>query len=228
MDPSCTCELCELKGLFFENLEGDQLDMICSGKVEKEFSQGESIIKEGTLIKDFVYLKSGLVKLFRSDSNGKEQIISISKPFDYVSLLSVFSNDQYNYSVSALEDSVTCNIKMEDIRSIVSDNGNLALNLLKRMSKVADKIILDSLAIRTKHLRGRVAFLLIYFSQDVYFSSEFDLPLSRKEMAEYVGMTTENVIRSLSEFRRDGILKIYGKTIHIVNMDTLKSIAEFG
>lgn len=228
MDPSCTCELCELKGLFFENLEGDQLDMICSGKVEKEFSQGESIIKEGTMIKDFVYLKSGLVKLFRSDSNGKEQIISISKPFDYVSLLSVFSNDQYNYSVSALEDSVTCNIKMEDIRSIASDNGNLALNLLKRMSKVADKIILDSLAIRTKHLRGRVAFLLIYFSQDVYFSSEFDLPLSRKEMAEYVGMTTENVIRSLSEFRRDGILKIYGKTIHIVNMDTLKSIAEFG
>jgi len=228
MDPSCTCELCELKGLFFENLEGDQLDMICSGKVEKEFSQGESIIKEGTMIKDFVYLKSGLVKLFRSDSSGKEQIISISKPFDYVSLLSVFSNDQYNYSVSALEDSVTCNIKMEDIRSIASDNGNLALNLLKRMSKVADKIILDSLAIRTKHLRGRVAFLLIYFSQDVYFSSEFDLPLSRKEMAEYVGMTTENVIRSLSEFRRDGILKIYGKTIHIVNMDTLKSIAEFG
>ena len=228
MDPSCTCELCELKGLFFENLEGDQLDMICSGKVEKEFSQGESIIKEGTLIKDFVYLKSGLVKLFRSDSHGKEQIISISKPFDYVSLLSVFSNDHYNYSVSALEDSVTCNIKMEDIRSIASDNGNLALNLLKRMSKVADKIILDSLAIRTKHLRGRVAFLLIYFSQDVYFSSEFDLPLSRKEMAEYVGMTTENVIRSLSEFRRDGILKIYGKTIHIVNMDTLKSIAEFG
>ncbi len=228
MDPSCTCELCELKGLFFENLEGDQLDMICSGKVEKEFSQGESIIKEGTMIKDFVYLKSGLVKQFRSDSYGKEQIISISKPFDYVSLLSVFSNDQYNYSVSALEDSVTCNIKMEDIKSIASDNGNLALNLLKKMSKVADKIILDSLAIRTKHLRGRVAFLLIYFSQDVYFSSEFDLPLSRKEMAEYVGMTTENVIRSLSEFRRDGILKIYGKTIHIVNMDTLKSIAEFG
>lgn len=228
MDPSCTCELCELKGLFFENLEGDQLDMICSGKVEKEFSQGESIIKEGTLIKDFVYLKSGLVKQFRCDSHGKEQIISISKPFDYVSLLSVFSNDHYNYSVSALEDSVTCNIKMEDIRSIASDNGNLALNLLKRMSKVADKIILDSLAIRTKHLRGRVAFLLIYFSQDVYLSSEFDLPLSRKEMAEYVGMTTENVIRSLSEFRRDGILKIYGKTIHIVNMDTLKSIAEFG
>ena len=117
---------------------------------------------------------------------------------------------------------------MDDIKFILNDNGNLALNLLSRMSKVADKIILDTLEIRTKHLRGRVAFLLIYFSQNVYFSPEFDLPLSRKEMAEYVGMTTENVIRTLSEFRRDGILKIYGKTIHIVNMDTLISISEFG
>ena len=228
MDPQCNCEQCDLKGLFIENLEGDHLDIICSGKVEKEFSQGEIIIKEGILIKDFVYLKSGLVKLFRSDSYGKEQIISISKPFDYVSLLSVFSNDRYNYSVTALEDSVTCNIKMEDIISLVHNNGKLALNLLKKMSQVADQIILDSLKIRKKHLRGRVAFLLIYFSQDVYDASEFDLPLTRKEMAEFVGMTTENVIRSLSELRRDGILKIYGKTIHIVNMDTLRSIAEFG
>jgi CRP/FNR family transcriptional regulator len=96
------------------------------------------------------------------------------------------------------------------------------------MSRIADSIILESLEIRKKHLRGRVAYLLIYFAQKIFFSTEFDLPLSRKEMADYVGMTTENVIRTLSEFRRDGILKIYGKTIQIANMDTLKSIAEFG
>ena len=147
---------------------------------------------------------------------------------DYVSLLSVFSTDTYNYSVSALEDSVTCNLKMTDVKSLLNDNGKLALNLLKKMSRIADKIIIDSLNIRKKHLRGRVAFLLIYFADEVYHSPEFDLPLSRKEMAEYVGMTTENVIRTLSEFRQDEILKIYGKTIQIINLDRLKSIAEFG
>jgi CRP-like cAMP-binding protein len=228
MDLSCSCELCELKGLFIETLEGDHLDVICSSKIEKPFSAGETISKEGMQIKDFVYLKSGLVKLFRSDPGGKEQIITIAKPFDYVSLLSVFSDDRYNYSVTALEDSVTCNIDMLEVQKLVIENGKLALNLLRKMSRVADQIILDSLEIRKKHLRGRVAFLLLYFSQDIYQASEFDLPLTRKEMAEYVGMTTENVIRTLSEFRRDGILKIYGKTIQIANMDTLKSIAEFG
>jgi CRP/FNR family transcriptional regulator len=117
---------------------------------------------------------------------------------------------------------------MEDVRSLINDNGKLALNLLSKMSRMADKVILDSLDIRVKHLRGRVAYLLIYFAKEVYFSDEFDLPLTRKEMAEYVGMTTENVIRTLSEFRKDGILKIYGKTIQIANMDSLRSISEFG
>ena len=228
MDPSCSCEHCELKELFVDNLVGDDLDIVCSGKEERDYQQGESIIREGTQINEFTYLKSGLVKLYRSDQSGKEQIISIAKPMDYVSLLSVFSNKNYNYSVAALEDSTTCNLKMSDVKNLVNVNGKLALNLLSKMSRVADKVILDSLEIRVKHLRGRVAFLLIYFAEEVYVSSEFDLPLTRKEMAEYVGMTTENVIRTLSEFRKDGILKIYGKTIQIANMDSLKSISEFG
>ena len=228
MDPGCTCELCELRELFVQNLDNEHAEIVCSGKVEKTFRQGEVIIKEGTLIQEFTYLKSGLVKLFRSDPSGREQIITIARPMDYVSLLSVFSDKYYNYSVSALEDSVTCNLKMDDIRTLANENGKLAFNLLKKMSRIADTIILESLEIRKKHLRGRVAYLLIYFSQTIFYSEEFDLPLTRKEMADYVGMTTENVIRTLSEFRRDGILKIYGKTIHIANMDSLKSIAEFG
>lgn len=228
MDPRCTCEYCELKELFVDKLTGDHYDIVCNGKVEKDYRQGETIIKEGTHIKEFTYLKTGLVKLYRSDASGKEQIISIAKPMDYVSLLSVFSNKKYNYSVSALEDSVTCNLKLEDVTSIIEDNGTLALNMLSKMSRVTDKLILDSLQIRVKHLRGRVAYLLIYFSRDIYSSQEFDLPLTRKEMAEYVGMTTENVIRTLSEFRKDGILKIYGKTIHIINMESLQAIADFG
>lgn len=228
MDVGCTCELCELRELFVVNLDDKAMNLVCDGRVEKAYHAGETIIKEGTIIRDFTYLKSGLVKLFRSDPSGKEQIITIARPMDYVSLLSVFSDEYYNYSVTALEDSVTCNLKMDDIRAMINENGKLAMNLLGKMSRVADTIILETLEIRKKHLRGRVAHLLIYFASNVFYAEEFELPLTRKEMAEYVGMTTENVIRTLSEFRRDGILKIYGKTIQIVNMESLKSIAEFG
>ena len=228
MDVKCNCDNCELKELFVDSLEEDHMEAVCSSKKEKEYSTGEVIIKERTEIREFTYLKSGLVKLVKSDSSENEQIITIAKPMDYVSLLSVFSNDRYNYSVTALENSVTCTLDLDDLRSMMQENGSLALSLLQKMSRAADRIILDTLEIRKKHLRGRVAYLLLYFSDNVYFSSEFDLPLTRKEMAEYVGMTTENVIRTLSEFRKDGILKIYGKTIQIVNLEMLRSISEFG
>ena len=228
MDAGCTCENCELRELFVVNLDETNMFQVCEGRVEKSYRAGETIIKEGTRIRNFSYLKSGLVKLFRSDQSGKEQIITIARPMDYVSLLSVFSDERYNYSVTALEDSVTCNLSMEIIRNLINNDGKLALNLLGKMSRVADEIILESLEIRKKHLRGRVAYLLIYFSMKVFHADEFELPLTRKEMAEYVGMTTENVIRTLSEFRKDGILKIYGKTIQIVNMESLRAVAEFG
>lgn len=225
---TCDCELCDLKSLFYSHLEKEEVELFCSGKIEKEYSKGEVIIKEGSLVMDFIYLKSGLVKLFHTDSQKKEQIISIAKPFDYVSLLSVFSDKHFNYSVSAIEDSVICCLEMSHILDLVKSNGNYALGVIEKMSKITDKIILSNLEIRKKHLRGRVAYVLEYFHDEIYHSKEFELALSRKEIGEFIGMTTENVIRTLSEFRKDKIISINGKTIEIRDLDTLKSIALYG
>ena len=225
---SCNCDLCELKGLFFEKVTQNELDNLCNNKIEKEFKKGEIIFETGTPIEEFIYLKSGLVKLFTVYTNNKEQIISFAKPFDFVSLLNVFSDSTYSYSVMAIEDSVTCNIEFSKVKELVLKNGKFALNLLEKMSQVSDKIIQESLKIRQKHLRGRVAYLLLYFADYIFQREEFELPVSRKEIAEFIGMTPENVIRTLSEFRKDGILKIFGKTIEINKKDKLIQISNLG
>ncbi len=225
---TCNCEFCDLRNLFYSRLEKKEVELYCSGKTEKEYNKGERIIKEGTQIEDFIYLKSGLVKLFRTDKNKKEQIITIAKPFDYVSLLSVFSNKTYNYSVTAIENSVICLLEMGQIQNLLKVNGNYATGLIEHMSEVTDRIILESLEIRKRNLRGRVAYLLLYFFDEVYNSNEYELPLSRKEIGEYIGMTTENIIRTLSEFRKDKIISINGKTIEIRDLNSLRSISEYG
>jgi CRP/FNR family transcriptional regulator len=84
------------------------------------------------------------------------------------------------------------------------------------------------LEIRKKNLKGRVAYLLIYFYSEIYKSLEYELPISRKEIADYIGMSTENVIRTLSEFRKDKIISINGKVIEIKDLDSLSSISQFG
>ena len=223
----CTCTQCDLKKLFFGNVGNLEMQLICDQKIFRKYSKSQIIIHEGDEIQEFTYLKSGLVKLYRT-SGDKEQIIHIAKPFDFVSILTIFSNSKYQYSVSALEDTVTCNLKMDDIHKMILKNGTFASDLMRRMSEVSDRIILEMLEVRKRNLKGRVAFILLYFADEIFNSMSFDLPVSRKEIAEWISMSTENVIRSLSEFRQDKVIKIFGKSIEIVNREDLEMISRLG
>jgi CRP/FNR family transcriptional regulator len=224
----CNCAQCQLKTLFFSHVTVDELTDICEIKEERNYSKGEFITKEGEPINEFLYLKEGLVKLSKSTIEDKDQIISFSKPFDFVSLLSVFSSDTYKYSVSAVEDSTVCILDLDVVKNHAKQNAMFTMDLMTRVSEATDKIVLDNLEIKRKHLKGRVAHVLLYFANYIYEKDEFELPVSRREIAEYIGMTTENVIRTLSEFRKDKIIKIYGKDILIADKKRLNNISEFG
>jgi CRP-like cAMP-binding protein len=102
------------------------------------------------------------------------------------------------------------------------------MGLLTKISKINDKIINQTLDIRQKNLVGRVAFVLLYFSKEIYNTRVFDIPISRKEIADYIGMSTANVIRTMSDFKRDGIIKIFGKTIEIVDINKLEILSKRG
>jgi CRP-like cAMP-binding protein len=227
-NPRCNCEKCELKSLFFSNVTEKELYDICEIKYETQHHKGDIIIKEGDKINEFIYLKEGLVKLSKSGADGKDQIICFSKPFDFVSLLSVFSSPNYNYSVTAVEDSVTCLLDLSVVKRHAQSNAMFAMDLMMKVSHVSDMIIQENLEIKRKHLKGRVAHVLIFFSEHIYNNLTFELPVARREIAEYIGMTTENVIRTLSEFRNDKIIKIYGKYIEINDLKRLENISEFG
>lgn len=223
---TCNCEGCELKSLFFEYVSNSEIESICMRKKERNFKKGDIIIHEGDEIRDFMYLKNGLVKLYRQGKNDKEQIICFALPFDFVSLLSIFSEKNYKYSVAALEDSTTCVIDLEEVKAISRQNGKFTMNLMEKTSKVTDMIILDFLDVKEKRLFGRIAYILLFFADKVYKKDTFEIPVSRKEMAEYIGMTVENVIRTLSDLRKDGIIKIYGPVIEIVDKERLQRINE--
>ncbi len=225
---TCNCDNCDLKSLFVNRVDTDKLSEMCNRKIEKNFHRGDSIFNEGEDIDEFIYLKTGLVKLFRKSKGGRDQIITIAKPLDFVSLLSVFSNNQYQYSVTAIEDSVTCSFDLVEIKHLIKTNGNFAMSIIEKLSMSSDNIINGSLELRQKNLRGRIAFILLYFAEHVYFKNEFNLPVSRREIGELISMTTENVIRTLSEFRKDKILRIYGKTIEIFNIEKLRQIERLG
>ena len=224
----CVCASCDFRDVVFSYLDDSSVEDLCNHKEEQFFRKGEVINHEGEKISTFKYLKSGLVKLYRRTSNGDEQVITITRPFEFVSNMSIFSEERYQYSVSALEDSVVCMVKLDFIKELFFKNGAFAMGLLTKISMINDKIISQTLDIRQKNLIGRVAFVLLYFTKDIYKSRVFDLPVSRKEIADYIGMSTANVIRTMSDFKKEGIIRVFGKTIEVVDIEKLEVISKRG
>lgn len=222
------CQYCGFKSRLFTHLTDEELVYINDFKNEIIYDKGEFIIRQGDPVKEFLYLKTGLVKLHFVGHNNRDRIISIARPLDFVSLVSTFSNAEYPQSITALDKSVVCSINLEAIKTIIRQNGNFALELLEQVSKSSHFVLQSTYDIDEKNLRGRIAYILLWFSKKIYHKDTIELPISRKEIGELINMTTENVIRILSEFRKDGILEISGKSIEIKDHTFLERISKWG
>lgn len=223
-----TCRSCVFDSVLFDGLSEEELNYLAGYASFESFHKGDVVVRQGDEIHFISFLKQGLLKVFRESEEGKDQIISIAKPNDCVGLLTVFSERNYQYSIAALEDSVIYYVELSRVKYILQQNGAFGIRLLGRISLAADTIITNVYALNRKNLRGRIAFILLEFADSIYSNDRFDLPVSRKEIAELIGMTTENVIRIFSEFRHDGIIDIQGKTIRILNKQMLQTIEKFG
>lgn len=223
-----TCTQCVYRSWAFNKLTTDQLKKIDQSRHEVHYKKGEVICREGEEVQSFLYLQEGLVKLFTTEKNDKEHIISVAKPLDFIGLLSIFSNKIHIYTISAIEDSVICLVDLQLIKNLMQENGNFALDFIEKISKVADDVINTRVSISTKQLRGRIAYILLFFAEHIYGKNDYELPISRKEIAQLIDMSTENVIRILSEFRKDNIISIEGKTIKIDDPERLKRIYTLG
>ena len=222
------CKACPYRSMIFENLDMEQLKRVNTFRHERRYEKGEIVCNQGDKIHSFLYLKTGLVKIYRESDESKPQIISIAKPLDFIGLLGIFSRDTYPFSISCIEESVICFVDLNVIKELIKEDGNFSLVFLDKMSRISESIWQSRLDLSKKNLRGRIAYILLDFAEHIYKNAEYDLPISRKELAELIDMTTENVIRILSEFRKDGLISISGKKITIKNEEMLKQISLHG
>jgi len=224
----CQCENCVMRNLITSYVPEEDNDVLCRVRRQKSFKKGEIIVKQGDPIIDFFYIKSGIVKLSATTESQRTHIISIAKPHDYISLLTVFHGKQYAYTMTAIEYTEICIFPLNLIIDMAMRYSNLAIGLLKKSSKTSDDIIDRFVQNNSRNLRGRIAMTLLDFSKEIYKSRIFELPISRKEIAELIGMTTENVIRILSEFKKEEIIRIEGKEIEILDFERLQLISDRG
>lgn len=209
-------------------LNSRQLGMVASNSQESLLTKGEVILHEGSLTSHIIYLKSGLAKEYIKLPGEKERILQIVKKHTYLGLPSLFGDRINHYSYSALEDCKICYIDINKFNSLVRENGNFAYEILVSTSRDSLNNINRFLHRSQKKIFGRVADAILYFSKIIYNTNQFELPFSRQELAELIGVSREGATRVLIKFKSEGIIEMKGRSITVMNVDLLEQISQTG
>lgn len=209
-------------------LTENELKEIYNNSNSVSFKNKEVIIRQGTPVSHIMYIKSGHVKIFKEGRNSSYIILKIEREGNYLGLLSVFGNDIHKYSVSSINFSEIGFIDIAVFKELLLQNGKFAYQIIQNLSNYG-LFIFDRLMSQShKQLPGRIADVLLYFSEEIYHSQKFTFPFTRKELAELAGTTKESFIRTLTEFKNDKIIKLDGSDVEIVSIDNVKMLSRLG
>jgi CRP-like cAMP-binding protein len=209
-------------------LNGDELDKIFSNRYISEVRKGINILNEGSPTSHIIYLRSGLVKEFILRPDNHEHILQIIQPHSYLGLTSLFGDKINHYSYSSLTDLRLCYINIDVFTELIKSNGNFAFEILTSIGRENLNNFHRFIDQSHKKIYGRIAEVLIYFSKVIFSDTEFQLPLTRQEIAEMVGTSRESTGRVLARFSADGIISISGKSVIINDMSKLEKISRYG
>jgi CRP-like cAMP-binding protein len=213
---------------YSELLTEDEKQSVNQNSNIVRYNKRDVIFLQNTRTSHIMFLKSGLVKIYKESRMGKIFILKIDTPGSFLGLMSVFGSEIHQYSGSSVDQTEVYYIDINTFRNVIMQNGKYALKLIQKISNdglfIFDRLISQS----QKQLPGRIADVILYFSEVIYKSDRFTFPLTRRELAELAGTTKESLIRTLTEFKNDKIIDMDGSKVEIRSMKIVKTLSELG
>ena len=220
--------LSSMNSSFFELLTPEDSELIVRYSNMVHYKKNDSIFRQNTLTSHIMYLKTGLVKIYKEGRMGKSVILNLETDGNFIGLMSVFGKEIHEFSASAIEPTDVLFIDINIFNQILSRNGFFASKIINILS-LGGLFLFNRLIAQThKQLPGRIADVLLYFSEIIYKSTIFSFPITRRELAELAGTTKESFIRTLTEFRNDKIIEIIGSQVEIKSLKIVKTLSELG
>ncbi|MFL0166249.1 Crp/Fnr family transcriptional regulator [Candidatus Clostridium helianthi] len=225
---NCRRGLCASKVPIFENLNRDELVEIVNKINHKEFSKGDVIFTEGNIANTLYFINEGKIKLYKYTKDGKEQILHILSEGDFFGELELIKPSKYGFNSKAIEDVKICTLSKEEMKDIMMKNPEIGIKVLEtvgeRLSKVEN--LVQNLA--TNDVDSRMAYLIIElmekYGENVDGNISVKLPISREDMASFIGVTRETISRKLKKLEDENLIKIIGtKTIIIIDEEGLRN-----
>ena len=222
------CSVFDFEQSWYELLTGPEKLLIEENSVSISFKKGETVCKLGAFASHIFFLEEGLVKIYLEE-RGKNLILMLSTKNSLLGLASVYDgNNKLPYSISTFTDSKIRMIDMQIFRQLLKQNSNFAYHIINLLNESTAQIYGRFFSLTQKQLHGRLADILLCMSNRIFKSTSFELPLSRADLGDLTGMSTESVIRMMKEFKDDGLIDMFSKKIVLLDVGRLERISEFG
>lgn len=222
------CSIIEFDQNWYELLTGDEKVMIDAHSVSINFKKGETVCKGGAFASHIYFLEEGLVKIFIEEKT-KNLIIALSTKNNLLGLSSILDgNDKMPYSIVTYTNSRIRIIDIQVFKQVLKQNSAFSYRVINLLNESTAQIYGRFFSLTQKQLHGRLADILLCLSNRIFKSKSFDLPLSRADLGDLTGMSTESVIRMMKEFKDDGLIDMNCKKIELLDIGRLERISEFG
>jgi CRP-like cAMP-binding protein len=220
-----SCASCENTNcLIKKNLHNAPNATFVEQKKTLKCKKGQQFIIEGAPVNGLFFILKGTVKVFRTGINGREQIVRFAKEGEIIGHRGFGTEEYYSIGAIALQEVVLCYFSKDDLQESLLENPYFAYDMILFYANELNKSESKVKSISQMTVRERVIDTLLYIHRKFGNLRGFlNLPLSRKEYADYAGTTEEQVIRTFSTLKKEGLISAKGKKIGIANVQDLKN-----
>ncbi len=209
--------------LYFSNLSSAELESIKEFIFERTVDRAEIVLLEGQATEELYFVAAGVVKVFKTSIEGKEQILSIVRPGESLNDIPIFDGGLSPVSAQAMGPVLLYGIKRKDMETVVKDHPQIALNIVQVLASRIRHLVSLVADFSFKHVIGRVAKILVENINDEIGRRP---RLTQQEMAAMAGTAREVVGRSLKELEEAGAIKLDRHRIVITDKEALQKIME--
>jgi len=208
---------------FSESIGLQKLIDLANNREVISYQKKQLLFTEGAYPHKLFYLKSGKIKTYRSNEMGKELITEVFKKGDFIGYQALVENKPYVDTAMAMENSEVAIIPKDDFFILLHNDRDVANKFIQMLSYQLTEQEERLLNLAYNSVRRRLADTLVMLVEKQESDNQ-SLHISREDLANIAGTSKETIIRNLSEFKSEGLIKIESNIITILNIEKLKYI----
>lgn len=220
--------ICDIDAPCFQMLTGMEMELVKQSKTQVLFRKGDNLTKQGAFASYVLFIIKGIAKQYIEDEGTRSFNLKILQPGEFAGLSTVFSKNTFNYSCVAITDCHAFLVEKDAISNVVKQNGLFGFNIIKRYCEQNAGLFQVLNSIIYKQMNGRMADVLLYLDSIKEIYPEIFQLLSRKDIADFAGISTESAVKLLKTFQKEGLIDLIEKDIRLVNKDNLLQISRRG